>query len=174
MFDSRSPSTPDVSLLTRYAPVAAWQAARDVAARSTLLRYRVGASVYDPTSGRVLACGYAQGSADAPGTHAEVDAVTNTPGDPTGLTVVIWAQSARSGGHAWSSCPCGSCARTLAERGIAACVYSTLDARGVWQVRVERPQALMMRASSLVGPYARRCRVAPLWAPPERALARAA
>lgn len=161
------PSAPDMSLLREYAPRTVWERALRQAVRSPFNRYRTGAALFDPKSGRILSSDCSSpiaGNLHAVASlHAESGAVHRAKHvDLEGAEAVIVCVSAKSGGWAWSACPCRSCASQMQQVGMQMVHFAQRDDQGEWRVLSYSPASLMARAAKPQGREARQQRI---WVP---------
>jgi deoxycytidylate deaminase len=161
------PSLPPINLLTPSAPREAWERAIRQAARSTFHRYRTGATLFDPRSGRILSSDCSKPIAVSlhavSSMHAESGAVARAKHvDLVGAEAVIVCVSAKSGGWAWSACPCRSCASQMQQAGLQMVHFPQRDNFGAWHVVSCSPSSLMARATKPQGKEARQQRI---WMP---------
>lgn len=154
------PSIPEGEVLIPVAALELWEMAMRQAERSPQRRFRTGAVLFDPRSGRLLskAC-----SRCAPGQmqevatlHAEADAIRKARHvDLEGAHALVVCVNANSSGWAWSACPCRSCAAQLDHAGIAEVHFAQRDSEGEWMVFSVSPQSLIRRAENPKGREAR-------------------
>jgi len=161
------PSSPDMRLLEMAAPRLVWERAIQQASRSPFNRYRTGSALFDPKSERVLSSACASpivGKLHAVASlHAEATAVSRAKHvDLVGAEAVIVCVSAKSGGWAWSACPCHSCANQLQSVGIKDVHFAQRDNYGAWHVISRTPEELIQLASKPQGKEARQQRI---WVP---------
>lgn len=161
------PSIPPMQLLAQAAPREAWEKAIYQAERSPFNRYRNGATLFDPKSGRILSSACASPIASSlhavASLHAESGAVARAKHvDLEGAEAVIVCISAKSGGWAWSACPCRSCASQMQQAGMQMVHFAQRDHIGAWHVVSYSPSSLMARAKKPQGKEARQQRI---WVP---------
>ena len=162
--DRLGPSAPEMSLLKEFAPEKVWEKAIYQAARSPFLRYRNGSVLFDPKTDRVLSSACAH---PAPGVlqrvsslHAEASAIGRAKYvDLEGSEAVVVSTSAKTGGWAWSACPCIACADQLLKTGIQAVHFAQRDDLGVWHVISRSPQELLALSQRVQGREARLQRI---------------
>lgn len=161
------PSQPEMDLLAQSAPRHIWRRAASQAQRSPFNRYRTGAAFFDPKSERLLSSDCSSpiiGSLHAVASlHAESGALGRAKHvDLNGAEAVIVCISAKTGGWAWSACPCSSCASQMGQAEISLVHFAQRDNQGQWHVMSLSPQALMARAKRPQGREARQQRI---WVP---------
>lgn len=161
------PSSPDMSLLEMAAPRRIWEKAISQAGRSPFNRYRTGSVLFDPRSERILSAACATPIAGklhaVASLHAEATAVSRAKHvELEGSQAVIVCISAKSGGWAWSACPCHSCARQMMGVGVEQVHFAQRDDLGVWHAMSYSPHELIERSAKPTGKEARLQRI---WVP---------
>ena len=161
------PSAPAMTLLSEYAPRKVWERAIWQASRSPFHRYRNGSTLFDPRSGRILSSACSSPMASSlhvvASMHAEAAAVSRAKHvDLQGAEAVIVCISAKSGGWAWSACPCRSCASQMQQAGLNMVHFAQRDNNGAWHVASHSPSSLMARAKK---PKGREARMQRIWVP---------
>lgn len=130
---------PSEDLLQRTLPLELWKMAEGQAWRSELIKFGVGAVVFDPKTQKPLGRGCAHyGFADCTTVHAETHALGSLPRALTeGAAVVIVSASQATGNWSYSARPCASCSLRLFARGVSVAYYAGRDSDGIWAVRAE-------------------------------------
>lgn len=155
-------SSPPSSLLSTAAPLFVWEEAEKQAKRSPMVRFKAGAAIYDPVSGRVVStgCGHPDISLSKVNNsvHAEHHALRRLRGDYSTLWIIIMTYG-RRGGQAWTSRPCYSCACRIEAAGIDKIIYAERVNHEEWIVKTEDPEELLLRAPRPKGIFARQQRI---------------
>jgi len=114
--------------ITEFAPQAVWEEAIKQALRSPLRRFKVGCSLFDPDTGRILSRGCAHQTLTSRSptmtTHAEQHAIYQAKHvvDLQGSWAVVTVLSAKLR-HAFSSQPCACCVTTMAAAGVEGVLF---------------------------------------------------
>jgi tRNA(Arg) A34 adenosine deaminase TadA len=163
-----STGRPADAYLTEFAPGFIWKTAFWHAENGPLLRYNVGAVIFDQESGRILSAASNSFSPESPRSepkkpaiHAEVAALSFLPRtDLNGATVLTVALKKNNGGHCASSQPCAGCLSTLAARGVDKMIFVERGDNGwnVHQLAVEE-HSRRHQHHSTNGVYARMLRL---------------
>lgn len=155
-------SSPDPQLLTTAAPLFTWEEAEKQAQRSPMVRFKAGAAIYDPSSGRIVStgCNHPDVSLSRVNNsiHAEHHALRRLHGDYSTLWIII-VTVGRRGGQAYTSRPCYSCACRLEAAGIDKIIYAERIDHDEWTVKTEDPEELLLRAPRPKGIFARQQRI---------------
>lgn len=145
-FDSSS--QPSKELLSEYAPEKVWEKAISEANRSPMGVYGTGAVLFNKR-GEILSNGCAHPSKDGNmlTTHAERHALKRAihlDFRKDEVFCLICTISSRSGGWAWNSRPCLSCAQNLVRRGVSQAVYAIRNPRtGLWSVQMDNMNGVL-------------------------------
>jgi deoxycytidylate deaminase len=132
-----SPSKPSLSLLLEAAPAPAWKAVFSEASRSPMQGYRTGAVLIDKNGDVVIkGCSHPSLNTKMNSIHAERHCLLQAQHiDLRDTTCLVYTKSSRSGGAAWTSRPCLSCAKSLVKRGVKTAIYPVRDPEsGIWRI----------------------------------------
>lgn len=143
----RGPFWPENNLLKIGAPLSVWERAKREASRSPMLRFKVGAVLFDNKG--ILGSGCSNPDIERYKTvcsiHAEHHALRSAQHlDLDGAWIAIYTMNA-NGGCAWSSRPCYSCAALLFKRGIARIIYPERLIDNTFIMRSEDPEEMLSR-----------------------------
>jgi pyrimidine deaminase RibD-like protein len=122
--------------ITEFAPLAVWEEAAKQALRSPLRRFKVGCSVFDPDTGRILSRGCAHPTlcsrARTMSTHAEQHAIAQAKHvvDLRGAWAVVTVLNANHR-HAFSSQSCASCVAQMATAGLEGVLFCERTKQGM-------------------------------------------
>lgn len=144
---ARGPFLPADDLLKTGAPIPIWERVKREAGRSPMLRFRVGAVVFDNKG--ILGSGCSSMGQSSYGStisiHAERHALRGIGHlDLDGAWIVVYTLNA-NGGCAWSSRPCYSCCALLYKRGIARIIYPERLIDNSFILRGEHPEEMLSR-----------------------------
>ncbi len=158
---AKGPYVPVDDLLRTGAPLVVWRRAKREAERSPMLRFRVGAVVFDNKG--ILGSGCSNPDIERCKTvcsiHAEHHALRACQHlEVEGAWIAIYTMNA-NGGCAWSSRPCFSCASLLYKRGIERIVYPERMMDNSFILRGEHPEELLSRNIILSGNFAKHQRI---------------
>jgi deoxycytidylate deaminase len=157
----KGPYTPDDDLLETAASLDVWTRAKREAERSPMLRFRVGAVVFDNKG--ILGSGCSNPDIErcksVCSIHAEHHALRACQHlEVEGAWIAIYTINA-NGGCAWSSRPCFSCASLLYKRGIDRVIYPERLANNSFIMREDHPEELLSRDIILSGGFAKHQRI---------------
>ena len=117
-----------------------WSAAVKQANRSTFIKFKTGAVIFDNKTGEIVSSGCSHDRIDSlvstNSVHAEIDATKKVYGNLTGKSILILTLN-QSGRIARSSRPCYSCASLMARREIDFVYYPERLNDGSWILNKE-------------------------------------